>query len=588
MGRERAAVAKPPKSNWMGYIVLRYMRRPIMFLIAVYATSMTGWILIPGVDEQGNEQYLSLFHAFYFLTYTVTTTGFGELPATFTDGQRMWSILSLYAGVIAWFYALGSIVGLVQNQDFRQSVAERRFAKTVARIDEPFYIVCGFGNTGALLTRGLTDAGITVVVIDLRPERVRTVMLRDYRAPVAALCADAGTPEHLIEGGLLNEHCKAVVALTPDEDANLKISVTARLLNPDIQVITQSTSQAHVDTLATLGDSVHIIDPFQTYAKYLGATIANPAVHTLNQWLAGTPGATLDQSMRPPKGNWILCGYGRMGHWLREALEAEGISTVVIEPDPRPEDEDLPNLIVGRATQETLLRAGIEQAAGIVAGTNNDSDNMSILLNARALNPELFFVVRQNRFRNQVVFQAADVDVIMTPGLVSSRRILFILIAPLMRSFFEALRERDQRAGGGVLVETVAALDATVGGSQPRVWTVDVGAAESAAVVRLAEAGRRVTLGDLMRDPAERSQRLDCVALMLNSDGSVQILPEPATPVRPGDQILFCGSPRAARLLDASMNNEYTLAYLMTGLDEPRGYAMKWLNRKLAAPQPAE
>ena len=68
----------------------------------------------------------------------------------------------------------------------------------------------------------------------------------------------------------------------------------------------------------------------------------------------------------------------------------------------------------------------------------------------------------------------------------------------------------------------------------------------------------------------------------------MRILPEPSTPVRPGDQILFCGSPRAARLLEANMNNEYTLGYLMTGVDEPRGYAMKWLHRKLGAPEAAE
>ena len=34
--------------------------------------------------------------------YTATTTGFGELPVPFTDAQRMWATVSLYAGVIAW------------------------------------------------------------------------------------------------------------------------------------------------------------------------------------------------------------------------------------------------------------------------------------------------------------------------------------------------------------------------------------------------------------------------------------------------------------------------------------------------------
>ncbi len=286
-------MTQSPRSSRVTFIILRYMRRPIMVLIAIYATSMIGWILIPGVDPEGNPRNLSFFHAFYFLTYTVTTTGFGELPYTFTEAQRMWGIVSLYAGVIAWFYALGSIVGLVQNPDFQQSIAERRFAKGVARVTEPFCIICGFGNTGALLARGLSDAGMTVIVVDKNSERIKTLTLRDYRSPVSGLCADARIPEHLIEAGLLKPNCKAVVALTQDEEINLKIAVTARLLNPDVWMVTQSTSEDYEDTLATLGTNVHIIDPFQTYAKYLGAVIHNPAIHTLNQWLAGTPDATL-------------------------------------------------------------------------------------------------------------------------------------------------------------------------------------------------------------------------------------------------------------------------------------------------------
>ncbi len=571
---------KSPSSSRVTFIILRYMRRPIIVLITVYATSMVGWILIPGVDMEGNPQNLSFFHAFYFLTYTVTTTGFGELPYTFTEAQRMWGIVSLYAGVIAWFYALGSIVGLVQNPDFQQSVAERRFAKGVARVSEPFCIICGFGNTGALLARGLSDAGMTVIVIDKNSERIKTLTLRDYRSPVSGLCANARVPEHMIEAGLLKPNCKAVIALTQDEEINLKIAVTARLLNPEVWVVTQSTSEVYEDTLATLGVNVHIIDPFQTYAKYLGAVIHNPAIHTLNQWLAGTPGATLDKQLRPPKGTWILCGFGRMGRWIRESLESQGISTVVIEPNPSQQDERISNLIVGRANQENLLKAGVNEAVGIVAGTNNDSDNLSILLNARALNPDIFLLVRQNRYRNQLVFQAAQADFIMMPSLVSARRILFLLLAPLLKAFFEALRGRDAGSKELVLSDVIDQLATTVGGSQPRLWTLDTCAATASALLRVVESGERVTLGDLLRDPVNRNRHLACLPLVMRSGQEPKVMPALGTAVQPGDQILFCGTAGSLRLLDATLNNEYTLRYLISGIDQPRGYVMQWLKRR--------
>lgn len=581
-------MAQAPRSSRMTYIILRYMRRPLLLLVLVYAVSMAGWILIPGLDAEGNPQRLSLFHAFYFLTYTVTTTGFGELPHAFTEAQRMWGIVSLYAGVIAWFYALGSIVGLVQNPEFKQSVAERNFTKRVARISEPFCILCGFGNTGALLTRGLTDAGMTVIVIDKRPERISTLILRDYRTPVAGLAADARIPEHLVEAGLSKPNCKAVVALTQDEEINLKISVTARLLNPDVWVVTQSTSEVHEETLATLGENVHIIDPFQTYAKYLGAVIHDPAIHTLNQWLAGTKGATLDLRLDPPKGSWILCGYGRMGRWLRESLAAENIATRMIEPNPSPRDREDPDLIIGRANQETLLEAGVKEAAGIVAGTNNDSDNLSIVLNARALNPEAFLLVRQNRYRNQQVFQAAQADFVMVPALVAARRMLFLLLAPLLKTFFEALRsDVPGRAGQSlVLSEVMAELERTVGGTRPSLRTVALSYETATAVQRLTEKGQRVTLGDLLRDPVDRARQLACTPLVVRAARQAPgnrplVMPPPGTVVEPGDEILFCGTPGALRLLDATLNNEYTLRYLISGVEAPRGYLMQWLGRQL-------
>ena len=571
---------EPAKTGRVTFIILRYMRRPIMALIAVYAISMVGWILIPGVGVDGNPEQLSFFHAFYFLTYTVTTTGFGELPHAFTEGQRMWGIVSLYAGVIAWFYALGSIVSLVQNPDFQHALAERRFAKRVRRIADPFIIICGFGNTGALLTRGFSDAGMTVIVIEQDMERIKTLTLRDYKSEVHGICADAWVPEHLIEAGLLKPNCRAIVALTHNEELNLKIAVTTRLLNPDIQVVIQSTSKAYEDTLATLGANLHIMDPFQTYARYLAATINNPAIHTLNQWLVGTPGATLDQRIEPPRGTWILCGFGRMGHWLRDMLEAQGISTTVIEPDPEPQDRDARHLTVGRANQTHLLAAGIEQAAGIVAGTNNDADNLSILINAKALNPDVFLVVRQNRYRNQLVFEAAAADLIMMPSLVTARRILFSLTAPLLKTLFETLAAKGEQGDDRFIDDLIDHLKTVVGGDQPRLWTLDIDAGTSGAVMQMIAVGETVTLGHLIGDPSDRQKRLACAPLVLHSKGQALVLPRLSTPLRRGDQVLFCGRPHTRHLLDATINNEYTLRYLITGRDEPRGWLMAWLDRK--------
>ena len=568
-------------SRRVTFIVLRVMRRPILLLVSVYTASMVGWVLIPGPVIEGVPQRMSLFHAFYFLTYTATTTGFGEIPYAFTDGQRVWAALSLYVGVIAWLYAIGGIIQLVQNPFFRQAMAERRFATRVARLQQPFVIVCGFGNRGSLLTRGLSDAGIDAVILDSSPDRINAVYLRDYRITALALCADARIPERLIEAGLTRPNCQAIVALTNDEQVNVKVAVSARLLNPRIRVVIQSTRQADEETLRTLGGEVFVIDPFQTFARYLAATLHNPLIHMLNEWLIGAPGATLAMYPEVPRGHWILCGFGRMGRALYTAVTAVGIEAVVIDPSA---DQALATdrMVAGCAGQQNLLAAGITRAAGIVAGTNSDTDNLSILLNAKSLNPDVFIIVRQNMHRNELLFNAAQADLIMQPTLVSARRILFLLIAPLLNRFFA--RVRDLHAGGEhtFLREVILDLHACIGDAKPQLWTSVLNLSQAPVLTTALKRGDVVRLGDIVRDPAVREQRLPCVPLVIRSQGEVTTMPPLNQELRENDEILFCGTDRGRHLLEATLNNVYTLNYVMTGIDEPRGFVMQWVMRQAA------
>ena len=46
-----------------------------------------------------------------------------------------------------------------------------------------------------------------------------------------------------------------------------------------------------------------------------------------------------------------------------------------------------------------------------------------------------------------------------------------------------------------------------------------------------------------------------------------------------GDELLFCGTRHSQGLLDATLHNAYTLAYLMDGVEHPRGYLIKWVHR---------
>ena len=76
------------------FIILQKMRKPFLVILLTYVIAMLGFLFIPGMDNNGNTYYMTIFDAFYFISYTATTKGFGELPYPFTYPQRIWVTFS--------------------------------------------------------------------------------------------------------------------------------------------------------------------------------------------------------------------------------------------------------------------------------------------------------------------------------------------------------------------------------------------------------------------------------------------------------------------------------------------------------------
>ncbi|MCU7930471.1 MAG: NAD-binding protein [Candidatus Thiodiazotropha sp. (ex Codakia rugifera)] len=529
--------------------------------------------LIPGTAADGSPEYMSLFHAFYFFTYTATTTGFGEIPSEFTDQQRLWAILCLYIGVIAWLYAIGSIIHLIQNMHFVQALSEYRFSRVVNRITEPFFIICGFGDTGSLLARGLSDHRFTAVVIDRDPERIKALSLRDYNVTMPGLCGDPSEPRHLVDAGLKHPQCKAVIALTSDEDVNLKIAVVSRFINPKVQVICRSTSTKHKEQLAPL-DNVRIINPFEIFAQLLSMAIITPRLHNLNSWLVRAKGVRLGVPLDVPSNNWILCGYGRMGQWLHKYMKLNSINPLIIDPDIE-SSSGIDRFIKGYADHGTLSDAGLDTAAGIVAGTDNDSDNLNILMSAQVLNPKAFTIVRQNHHANQLAFDAASVDLILQSSLTTGRRILKYLISPHIQILIDYLREQGEQHTEKI----VNRLSTSIGDQTPHLWSVTLDSKHAKSATELLNAGHIINIGDIIRHPSRRCESLSCVPLVVLRTNRPIMLPENEIQLFNNDSILFCGTEQSEQLLASTLNNTYTLHYLLTGKEVARGFIFQWLGQ---------
>jgi len=561
-------------------LVLRRMRVPLLVLIAAYSISILGFVLIPGVDENGQRWHMNFFDAVYFVSYMATTIGFGELPHPFSAAQRMWATVTIYLSVVGWVYAIGSILALVQNSLLKRAIEEGRFTRSVSKLSEKFYIICGYGETTRLLVHSLNTRGFRTVVIDTDSDRIDELLMAEIPQFVPALVADASNSNVLIEAGLFHEKCKGVVALTDSDHVNLKIAITCRLLKKTVSVICRAES---LDTEANMRSfrTDYIINPFESFASRLAMALHSPSSYLINQWLTGVPGTRLLEPVTPPRGLWLLCGYGRFGKAVHRFLTYEGVKTRIIESD-----HELTNppegSIKGRGTEAVTLRnAGIADAVGIVAGTNNDTNNLSIIYTAKEQNQELFAVARQNHGGNEKLFRNASLDIVMERSDIIAHEILSVILAPLLATFLQQAKTH----GNQWACELVSRLIAIVGETTPDTWGIEVNKEEAPAVLSALAQGQKVLVGDLNKNHLDREEKLHVMVLMISrvdegTESGIRLitLPDEDFQLQAGDQILFCSREGERNEISWVLNNCNALHYVQTGEQVSEGWIWRVLS----------
>ncbi len=555
------------------FLILRRMRTPLIVLIAIYAVSVLGLTLIPGQDAGGSPWSMGFFHAFYFMSYTATTIGFGEIPHAFTDAQRLWVTICIYLTVIGWAYAIGTLLALTHDRSFRHALAVQRFARKVRGLREPFVLVAGYGQTGCTLGRSLDALGRRFVVLDIDQARIDDLELESLRADVPGLAADARNPEHLVLAGLGHRRLEGVIALTNDDEANLAVVMSAALLRPDVPVVARTVSRPIAERMHAFG-TPSIVNPFDRFGDLLRIALRAPAAFRLMEWLTGEPGTELPPSREPPRGRWVICGYGRFGQEVVADLRAEGLEVTIVEPGVAAVDD--PSIIVGYGTEpEVLERARLRDAAGFVAATDNDTTNLSLIAAARRANAEIFVVARRNDQTNARLFAASGADYVLVPAELVAHEVLARITDPLAARFIETA----PRYGDGWAAVLLARLRERCGLRVPLLWRVHLTPDGAPALAAwLAQDHGPVTIGELLRDPAEPDQSIRAIALAVVRDGRSHRVPADDFALAAGDEILLAGRRSARHALATTLHVPAARDRLLLGPNSPVG----WLWRQLA------
>ena len=522
------------------FIVLRRMRTPFVVLIVIFNVFVIGLTLIPGVDADGHPARLSVFESFYFVSYTATTIGFGEIPYSFTPEQRMWVTTMIYASVVGWAYAFGSLFALVQEDAFKSALAAQRFGRKVRAIREPFQIIAGYGHAGRLIGASLDQTGHRFVVVDGHPGQVDMVHSDALHSDVPALVADARKPGVLGLAGLGHPHCEGIMATTDDDEVNLSIVMAARLLRPDVPVVARCDSRTTLERMRDFSPTA-IINPYDRYGENLVMALKRPVTYRLVSWLTSPAGSEIPR-YRPglADGRWMVCGETYFGREVAADLRRHGLDVTVTD-----------------FTREDDFRAIV----GMVAATDQDSTNLAIAAHVRRINPKAFLSVRQESHQTGALVAAFDFDSVLIPSDVVAQEVLARVVTPMYWRVVRYISTRSDEWSAPLLDR----IRQTFGERIPPSLLVRVDAESAPAPARRLDQGNRLTVGQLLADPDDRDLPLAAVPLAVFSTAGRTFLPGPDHPLSLGDRIVMLADDSAYDDLSITLHHDATVQYLATG-----------------------
>jgi voltage-gated potassium channel len=139
--------------------------------------------------------------------------------------------------------------------------------------------------------------------------------------------------------------------------------------------------------------------------------------------------------------HYLICGYGRTGRSVCDKLEASRVPFVVLETNPEKIDLLLKAdrlFVDGDATHdESLRRAGIDRAKGIVAALGNDAENVYLVLSARQMRPTLTIVSWATSEEAERKVLRAGANHAISPYAQGGRRIAHLLTTPHALEFLD-------------------------------------------------------------------------------------------------------------------------------------------------------
>ncbi len=166
----------------------------------------------------------------------------------------------------------------------------------------------------------------------------------------------------------------------------------------------------------------------------VGYAIGIISQNFFNARLRTSLGRGHDRRIRVMEDHWIICGLGRYGHQVASMLSHEGVPFSVVEhrEETVMEAREEGYLTVhGNASEEdTLIKAGVTRAKGLIITLDSDAATVYVALTARALNKTIHIVARASDTKSVPILTKSGVNRVVNPVVAGSASLVRASLKP--------------------------------------------------------------------------------------------------------------------------------------------------------------
>lgn len=211
----------------------------------------------------------SFLEAFYMSAITISTVGYTEVKPLSANGQLFTAIyIVVNLGIFA--YALSAFTSYVAHGEFFRRIHRNFIEQQISKMKDHI-ILCGYGKYGREVVENFLHHQIEFIVIEKDPEKIMEIQERQDN--IHYVEGDTTHDDILLLAGI--EKAKALISALGDDTENVFTVLSARQLNPKLNIISRSLHPKTEGKLRMAGAN-HIIMPEQIGGFYMATLVNKP------------------------------------------------------------------------------------------------------------------------------------------------------------------------------------------------------------------------------------------------------------------------------------------------------------------------